>query len=82
MRLPLLLFLGLAACGGWSADDTTANTIAARSEARVLDLCAADDAGACTPSRVRAFTLLAFCANARELAAHGAPVSDAGVSCH
>jgi hypothetical protein len=71
-----LLVIG---CGpSYTADDTTANTIAARMEARVLDLCASDDAGTCTPSRVRAFTLLAACANDRELVVHSAPVPDGG----
>ena len=81
-RLAFLLLL--AGCGGsYTDDDTTANTIAARSEARVLAFCAsgAEDAGGCTPSKVRAFIDLAYCANARELAAHGAPVPEAGAAC-
>lgn len=66
---------------GYTNDDKSANTIGARSESRVLDFCATDDASTCTPSKVRAFTLLSYCANARELAAHGAPVPEAGVAC-
>jgi len=82
MKLCLATTLVLAGCGAsYSADDNTANTIADREESRVLALCATDDAGSCTPSRVRAFLTIAYCANARELSAHGAPVPEAGVSC-
>lgn len=63
----------------WTPDDTTANTVGARSEARVLELCSGD-AGGCTPSKVRSFTMLSYCANARELSAHGAPF-DGGPPC-
>ena len=74
--------LSLAGCGpSYTADDTTANVIATRNEAKVLGMCAADDAGECTPSRVRAFTSLSYCANARELVAHGATMPEAGVTC-
>ena len=77
----VLALLMVAACGGgWNDSDTTANTVAARAEARTLAICATDDAGDCTPSRVRAFGTLAFCANQRELAVHGVVV-DAGVQC-
>jgi hypothetical protein len=76
-----VLLLLLCSCGAsYTSDDTSANTIAAREEARVLDLCAQDDAGTCTPSKVRAFTTLSFCANQRELSAHSAPF-DGGPSC-
>ncbi len=71
-----------AACGSsYTADDTTANSIAMRAEARVLQLCdpSMEDAGTCTPSRVRAETDLALCANMRELMAHGAMVPEAGI---
>jgi len=82
LMLGAALFLSLTGCGGsYSGDDTTANTIAARHEARELELCATDDAGTCTPSMVRAQSTLAYCANARELTAHTAPVPEAGVSC-
>jgi hypothetical protein len=70
-------------CGpSYTPDDTTANTVGARAEARVLQLCAPEmeDAGTCTPSKVRAETDLAYCANARELTVHGAPVPEAGVA--
>ena len=70
----------LTGCGSsYSADDTTANTIAARQEARLYDLCASDDAGACTPGAVRAHSTLSFCANARELVVHRQPVPEGGV---
>lgn len=70
----------LSGCGGsrYTPDDTTANTIAVREEVRVYELCSGD-AGDCLPSRIRALTLLSACANARELAAHGEPLPDAGV---
>lgn len=70
----------LSGCGGskYTPDDTTANTIAVREEVRVYELCSGD-AGDCLPSRVRALSLLSACANARELAAHGVPLPDAGV---
>lgn len=76
-----LLALCLPACAtSWSDADTQANTIGARNEARVLEMCTGD-AGECTPSRVRAFTLLAFCSNARELAVHGSGVDAGGPPC-
>jgi hypothetical protein len=79
---PALFFVVLTGCGSsYPADDEAANTIASRAEARVLDFCSADDAAACTPSKVRSFTRLAYCANARELASHGASVPEAGVAC-
>lgn len=82
VRALVLVAASLAGCGAsYSADDTTANTLAARMEARALDLCATDDAGTCTPSRVRAFATIAYCANARELVVHRAPVPDGGVAC-
>lgn len=84
MRLRLLasLCLAVVACGSsYTDEDTTANAIAARHEARVLSLCADPDAGTCTPSAVQAHIDLAFCANAREIAAHGGVVIDAGVQC-
>jgi hypothetical protein len=72
----------LVGCGGgFTSDDTTTNTVAARAEARQLEACAEDDAGACTPSFIRASSALAYCANARALAAHGAPVPEGGVAC-
>jgi hypothetical protein len=81
MRTGLFFALLLSACAtSWSDADTEANTIGARNEARVLEMCEAD-AGECTPSRVRAFTLLSYCAGVRELIVHGKPVPDAGVSC-
>jgi len=83
MRFLLALALFLPACAtSWSDADTEANTIGAKSEARVLEMCAGDDAGTCTPSRVRAFTALSFCANVRELVVHGAPEPDGGTTCH
>jgi hypothetical protein len=74
--------LSLIGCGpSYTAADTTANTTGARAEARVLQLCAVgmEDAGTCTPSRVRGETDLAYCANVRELIVHSAPVPEAGV---
>jgi hypothetical protein len=72
----------VAGCGrSYDDADTTTNTVAARSEARVLELCATDDASTCTPSLVRAHTDLAYCANVRELVVHGAPVPEASVTC-
>ena len=80
MRILLALAFSLTACAtSWSDADTEANTIGARNEARVLEMCSGD-AGECTPSRVRAFTLLSFCANDRELTVHGHS-PDAGVAC-
>jgi hypothetical protein len=83
MRFLLALALFLPACAtSWSDADTQASTIGAKNEARVLEMCASDDAGvSCSPSRVRAFTSLAFCAQVRELTVHGAPVPDAGIPC-
>lgn len=81
MRNSFVLALLLPACAtSWSDADTKANEVGVRNEARVLEMCAEGDAGECTPSRVRAFTLLAFCSNARELAVHAKPV-DGGPSC-
>jgi len=80
VRILLVLALFSSACAtSWSDADTQANTIGVRSESRVLEMCSGD-AGECTPSRVRAFTLLSFCANARELAAHSVPF-DGGAPC-
>ena len=79
MRFVPLLLLLPACATSWSDADTQANEIGARNEARVLEMCSGD-AGECAPSRVRAFTLLAFCLNARELAAHAKPV-DGGPAC-
>jgi hypothetical protein len=77
--LSILVAIFLAGCGPtYSSDDTKANTIAARSEARLYDLCATDDAGTCTPGNVRARAFIAYCANARELLVHRAPVPEAG----
>lgn len=74
--------LSITGCGGsYTSDDTTANTIAARHEARELELCATDDAATCTPGMVRAQSSLAYCANAHELTVHSAPLPEAGVSC-
>lgn len=88
MKLGLLLVVAgaavLAACvGGFTADDTTAVTVAARTEAGQFAACAQDDAGSCSPAYVRASSTLAYCANARELAAHGKPTvtAPAGVTC-
>jgi hypothetical protein len=80
MRCVAAAFLVLvAACGGsWSP---VSNTVGARNEALVLDICATDDAGTCTPARVRGFTTLSYCANVHELVVHSAPVPDAGVAC-
>lgn len=79
-------FLLLAGCGGpsYGAGDIFANTYAARVEARQAEACSADvDGGAplCTPAFIRASSSLAFCASARELASHGAPVPDSGIAC-
>ena len=80
--LVFALLLSAACATSWSDADTKANTIGAKNEARVLEMCVGDDAGAtCTPSRVRAFTLLSYCVQVRELTVHGQPVPDAGVSC-
>jgi len=69
-------------CGGsYTADDTTSNTLGARHARVLLDLCATDDASACTPSAVRSESDVIYCANARELITHGAAVPEAGVSC-
>lgn len=74
----LLFALCLPACAtSWSDADTQANMIGARNEARVLEMCSGD-AGECTPSRVRAFTLLSYCASVRELTVHGGVAPDAG----
>jgi hypothetical protein len=78
----MVLLLGLAACGpSYTADDTTSNTIAARNESHQLSACATDDASTCTPAYVRSSSEIAFCANARELLVHSAPVPEAGVTC-
>ena len=68
-------------CNGWNDEDTTANQIAARNAARLLNDCAVDrlDAGGCSPAHVRAFGKIIFCANQRELVRHDFPV-DAGPS--
>jgi hypothetical protein len=78
-----MALLGLSACGGgWNAADTTGNTVAARHEGRVLEACVpGSDAGTCTPELVTSHTLVAYCANARQLSAHGAPLPEAGVTC-
>lgn len=79
-----LLFAALVGCGGgFTDDDTTANTVAARTESGQLSACAQDDAGSCSPAYVRASAALAYCANARELAAHGKPAvpGPAGMVC-
>ena len=74
--------LSCLGCGSaYTSDDTTANTIGAREESLQLRDCAQDDAGTCMPSRVRARSLLAYCANARELSAHGAPLPEGGPQC-
>ncbi len=73
MRFVPLLLLLPACATSWSDADTQANTIGARSEERILEMCSGD-AGECTPSRVRSFALLSFCANVRELVVHGAPL--------
>lgn len=64
----------------YTKEDSTANSIAVRNEAVVLDLCATDDAGTCVPSMVRARTSVAFCANQREVTVHSAPF-DGGIPC-
>lgn len=84
LRFWLWLIAAVASCegcGGYSVEDATANTIAARHEEHTLEMCASDDAGTCVPSIVRAHALLAFCANARELSAHGKPAPDSGAPC-
>lgn len=81
MRALLLVAALFCACKStYPDDDQAANTTAAKAEARIVELCAVDaeDAGLCTPAHVRAFADLAYCANARELAVHGAPVPEAG----
>ena len=83
----LFVFGGMAAlsllgCGdSYTADDKAANAIAARHEVRSYDMCSTDDAGTCTAAAVRAHAALAYCANAREIAAHGGQVPEGGVSC-
>lgn len=82
--LVLLVGVASAACGGsFSDDDTTANTVGARTEVGQFSACAADDAGTCSPAYVRASSTLAYCANARELASHGKtiPAAPAGLTC-
>ncbi len=81
MRFVLLTFLLSSCATSWTDADTQANAIGVRSEARVLEMCAGDGGTECTPSRVRAFTLLSYCANMRELAAHGGADPDAGSWC-
>lgn len=79
--VPLLWSLG---CGSsYSDDDTTANTVAARTEANQVSACSMPDAGTCSPAYVRASSTLAYCANARELSAHGktVPAAPTGVTC-
>lgn len=78
---PALLFAQCGCGATYTADDATANTLAARVEARQLDVCAVMNAAACTPAFVRATSSVAFCANARELVAHQALVPEAGVHC-
>lgn len=81
MRVALVLAVLLSACAtAWSDADTQASAIGVRSEARVLEMCSGD-AGECTPSRVRAFTLLSYCAGVRELTVHKRDVPDAGIEC-
>jgi hypothetical protein len=76
-----LVGAGALGCGpSYTKDDSTANGIAVRREAVVLDNCGQDDAGTCTPAMVRANTTVAFCANQREVTVHGAPF-DGGVPC-
>jgi hypothetical protein len=78
----IVLTLGNTGCGpSYTADDTTANTIADRYEAAQYQRCLADDAGTCAPSFVRSSAALAFCANAKELQRHGAPVPEGGPPC-
>lgn len=76
----LLLLVGLVAGCGASYDPTT-NTVAAQVEARQLERCATDDAGTCSAAFMRTTAAIAFCANARELSVHGAPVPEAGTTC-
>ena len=80
--MKLIVLLALAGCGSsYTAEDNTSNTIAARNEGNQLTACATDDASTCTPAYVRASSEIAFCANARELLVHSAPVPEAGVAC-
>jgi hypothetical protein len=79
MRALSLLLLALVGCGAsW---DPTANTVGAQIEARQLERCATDDAGTCTAAFMRVTAATAYCANAQELAHHGAPVPEAGTTC-
>ncbi len=82
MAVPVLTCL-LVGCGGaaWDASDTAAVTVAARVEGRQLDACGDVDSGACTPEFAHATAALAYCASARELIVHGAPVPEAGIKC-
>jgi hypothetical protein len=74
--------LAMGACASsYTPEDTTANTVSAENEARQLERCAVDDAGGCSPAFMRITAATAYCANARELAAHGAPVPEAGTEC-
>lgn len=76
-----VLGFDLAACRTpYTAEDQTSNEIGTRNEAKTYELCATDDAAACTPANVRARALISFCANQRELAAHASPY-DGGPPC-
>lgn len=78
MKALVLVFL-VACGGGWTAADTKSAAGAARAEIMIDELCRGD--GACNAAQVRALDRAATCANASQLARHGAPVPDAGFSC-
>jgi hypothetical protein len=81
-----LWWLGLiASCGcggGWAEADTKSATSAVKDELLIEAICA-PDAGACTPSQVRALERAALCNNESMLLRHGKPVDldGGGISC-
>lgn len=72
--------IGSVALGCGASYDDTANKIGTRNEARVLEICATDDASTCSPSKVRVLTRIAFCANQEQLVEMGDPF-DGGPPC-
>lgn len=67
--------------GGWSASDVSTATDAVRAQMMIETLCGPNDGGTCPASQVRALERMALCADSSRLAAHGAPVPEAGVKC-
>ncbi len=81
VKLAALVVLLLAGCGpSYTADDKTAADIGVRNAATLLQECASDDAGVCSPSLVRARARIIFCAAQHAETVHGTPY-DGGVPC-